>query len=219
MACFSGRPAGPASSQDGMSVDWARKLKRLERKYLVLAGLKARREEMESAGATSFAEDESRARTAAFREVAREFPGALRELEHSDRGELEARLGAVRLELAELDKTPRGAAPTRGWVAVVLEYHDTLREALAIKMWLALNIAAPAPITEGDLRRFRAWHRSHDARHTPTAAFDRALLERYRRPPDGRLHSIVWERLGGIFGLSRRELERCVFSPPAGRRP
>lgn len=218
MARMSRRPAGPVPSQGGTSADWARKLKRLESKYQVLAGLKARREEMESAGATSFAEDEGRARTAAFRRIAREFPGSLRELEHATREDLEARLSAVRIEIAEIGKAPRGAAPRRGWVAVVIEYHDTLREALAVKMWLALNIATTARITEADLRRFRAWHRSHDARHTPTTAFDRALLDRYRRPPDGRLHSIVWERLGGIFGLSRRELERCVFSPPVDRR-
>jgi hypothetical protein len=187
-------------------------LERLAEKYRLLAELRSRREEVEARGGHAFTAEENAERTSAFATVAQEFPGALREMEHSTREELEQRGSAVGRVLA------RGGdgAEAPEWMAVVIEYHDTLREALAIKMWLAGAVATSGETTPVLLERFREWHRSHPARHTPTERFDRELLETYRRPPGGRLHSIVWDRLARCFGRGRGELESLVFHPPAG---
>lgn len=193
-----------------------RKLERLAEKYRVLAELRRSRELLEAEGKDSFPAGESAKRSRAFRRVAREFPGALRELEHSTSEELEGRLHAVEREAARLDAGPGEGASLEGWIAVVLEYHDLLREALAVKLWLAGAVDRRQRTTESFLERFRSWHREHPERHTPTRRFDRPRLDLYRFPPGGRLHGVVWRLLEERFGRSRGELERLVFSPPAG---
>ncbi len=190
------------------------RLGRLEEKYRLLAELRGRREIAERSGATSFALDESKARSLAFREIAREFPGSLREMEHSSREALEARRAGVRLEIEAVSRGPARARLSRTWVAVVLEYHAVLREALAVKLWLARSVPPGAGLDEDVMRAFGRWHRRSPARHTPTGDLDRKALERYRRPPRGRLHAIVWERLEERFRAGREELERLVFHPP-----
>ncbi len=190
------------------------RLGRLEEKYRVLAELRGRRDDAEGSGWSGFPQDEAEARTRSFREIAREFPGSLRELEHSTFEQLEARRKEVAQEIEDFGSLAAGAGPARIWVAVVLEYHATLREALAIKMWLARNLPSGASVTDGLLADFTRWHQVHPARHSPTAAFGVKTLERYRRPPGGRLHAIVWEKLGEQFDLEPRELEQLVFRPP-----
>ncbi len=193
------------------------RLGRLEDKYRILADLRGRRDRAERSGARVFPEDETDARSRSFREIAREFPGSLRELEHSTLDELEGRRREVALEIQACGSGAADEGPARIWVAVVLEYHATLREALAIKMWLARNLPAGTSLTDGLMEEFRRWHQGHPARHSPTAAFGVKTLERYRRPPGGRLHAIVWERLGVQFHLERGDLEQLVFRPPLPR--
>lgn len=81
-------------------------LERLLWKYRTLAALRARREALESAGETCFEPAEALERKRLFRRVAREFPGALRELDSFPAARLEARAARIEDELRHL----RGAA-------------------------------------------------------------------------------------------------------------
>src|SRR5438552_1202282 len=126
--------------------DLARRLEQLADKYRTLAELRARREQREAEGWTRFSDDEGRQRGAAFRRVAARFPGALRELHSSPAAVLAAKASAVEAELAEL--RAGGGAPARPWIAVVLDFHATLAEALAVKMWLARRLGRAQPISD-----------------------------------------------------------------------
>jgi hypothetical protein len=198
--------------------DLRRRLERLEEKYTILSDLRARREAAEGSGAVGFAEEESRERRRVFAAIAREFPGALREMERATHEQLEARRREVREEIEEIRPGPSPPCPRRRWVAVVLDYHALLREALAIRQWLVRNVPPGGAIDEVLLQVFSRWHRGSAVRHTEASAFDAAALARYRRPPGGRLHAVVWERLERRYGLDRGRLEEIVFPSGPGTR-
>jgi hypothetical protein len=184
-------------------------------KYRVLARLRSRREEVEAEGRAAFSGEESARRIAEFRRVARDFPGALRELDSLTAGALFQRAREVEeeIELAGHDSSRR--APARIWVAVTLDYHDALREALAVKMWLAQNLPAGKQVSGDLVSRFRGWFEDHPSRRSegPLGA---AFLARHRRPPGGRLHALVWSDLELRHGRGRRELERLIFGSSRG---
>src|SRR5260221_7497172 len=103
----------------------------LRRKYAVLVVLRSRREELDSVGRAGFSEEEGLARREAFRELAAEFPGALRELDTTPAESLQARLDEIDAAVAA------EAAPAPRWMIVTIDFHHTLREILALKAWLA----------------------------------------------------------------------------------
>ncbi len=194
-------------------------LRRLEEKYRTLAALRERREEVESVGLMEFSREEAASRTEAFRRVAREFPGALRELDLTEAAVLRAKRREVEAEIEALRKEPQRRSPERAWVVIVLDYHATLREALAVKLWLARRLPRGGAVTPELAAEFRRWHARLPHRHGVSGEPDTTFLERHRRPPGGRLHGLVWEALERRHGLSRAELERAVFGPlPEGGR-
>lgn len=176
--------------------DLASRLERLAAKYRALAELRARREEAVSVGLAGFTGDEAAARRAAFRALAREFPGALRELDTLAAATLRARLADVERELSEARAEPGRAIASRRWIAVAVDYHETLRAALALKLRLARRLPRGGAVTEALARELGA---------------DAAVLESHLRPPGGRLHALVWDALERRHGLPRAELERLVF--------
>jgi hypothetical protein len=97
----------------------------LEDKYQTLAALRARRDAQQASGALHFGDDETAARGAVMRRLARGFPGALRELQRCSHQLLAARAEAI----ADVRK----GSPAPPWIAVVLDYHAALREVLALK--------------------------------------------------------------------------------------
>jgi len=216
----SGRRVEDASTSPGRSgrvESGARPLERLLWKYRLLTRLRSRREAVEAGGAASFEAAESRERKRLFRRVAREFPGALRELDTLESAQLAAR--AERVEEA-IDRLERGGeAPQPGqWLALVLDFHQTLRDALMLKRWLARRLPPGGGITgevveEFDrglarLRRIRGLrvHRPQLAAHEQAA-----LLRDHLRPPGGRLLSLIWGELEARHGRSRVELEQMLF--------
>ncbi len=171
----------------------------LARKYRTLADLRAEREGAIEGGQDRFEGAALETRGRAFREVAREFPGALRELELTPTEML--RRKAERVEAAA---TGAGAAP---WMHVVWDFHAMLREALALRRFLR---AEPGCSAEA----LRAHHAALDdaGAMVADAAAARGAIE---RPPNGRLLALVWPALAGRYGIAEAVAREMVFGPVA----
>jgi hypothetical protein len=176
-------------------------------KYRALVALRARREELEAQG-RYFSPAEGVLRRGAFRLVARDFPGSLRELDRTPAAALRAKLQAVEEELA---RVRRGEPVARPWVLVVLDFHRTLREALAVKLWLAQRIGRDGEITSDVATEFQSWHGSWPHPHGALCGVDRATLAEHHHPPGGRVVSLVWRALGAAHGLAEADLRELVF--------
>ena len=147
------------------------------------------------------------AERSALRALAREFPGALRELDT--------------VTLVEIDKRRRtlaqaaGGGPVETWMAWMVTYHATMRAALLVKARVATTLGSPrrgesrAPSDEL-LRRAKT-----DAARLSPVPIDDAFVRAVARPPAGRLNVVVFERLGGQFGVSPDEIWQTLF--PARR--
>lgn len=183
-------------------------------KYQTLAVLRERREEAEAAGLTSFGAPEASERTAAFRRIAREYPGALRELETSPSRLLRLKAGMIRREIEELRRHPGRRATAPAWMAIVDDYHRVLREALAVKLWLAGRLPRGSALNHEVIAEFRQWHQHLPRRSRLEDGDYPAFIERHRRPRAGRLHSLVWDDLERLHGLSKSEIEQVVFGIP-----
>jgi hypothetical protein len=182
-------PTAPASSVD--------LLRQLASKYRTLAVLRARREELEGLGKLGFSDEEGEERRRAFKRVARAFPGALRELDACSAALLERKARAVEAAMASGD-VPR-------WVEVVLDFHETLREALAVKLWLAVRLGRGGRLSPSIVGEFVQAH-GRDV--------DAAFLERHLHPPGGRVLALVWEAVGARQGLTPDEIRAAVFGDP-----
>jgi hypothetical protein len=186
----------------------------LAEKYTTLARLRARREALEAAGALAFADDERDERLGDFRRVARAFPGALRELDRSSAQLLAAKAAAVAAEIAAQAAAP-SPRPARAWIAIVLDYHATWRELLAIKLFLARRRPVPAPLSDDDVLACRQWYDTlpeHDRR--VGWPLDAASLDLLRRPPGGRVTPFVWRHLVELHGVPQAELVEAIFGTP-----
>jgi hypothetical protein len=166
------------------------------RKYRTLAELRARRDEVEAAGGV-WAEGEGRLRRGAFRRLAEEFPGALRELELPAAG-LVARGRAAAEELAEVEA---GRPVRRLWVRVCMDFHQLLGDALAAKMWLARRVGRRGAISDEDLAALSAF---------AGRAVGRREAEELHHPPGGRVVELVWRALEVRFALPRDDLRALL---------
>lgn len=186
-------------------------LERLAWKYRRLHALRQRREEAEAQGLTGFDEEEGRARRRIFARLAREFPGALRELDTLSASRLRKRLEQI--ERAAL--FPAEAPPP--WIPLILDYHRSLRQALSLKRWLARRIPAGRELDEQVVEAFRLRLRRlrRLGLSLPAAAYDegalRPFLSLLRRPPGGRLLSLVWAELAERHGQAPARLEAQIF--------
>jgi hypothetical protein len=160
----------------------AEELRQLARKYRALADLWR--------AGYSDASDEA---LAAFRPIASEFPGALREYQMVPQGELDRRAEA-------LERAAEGG-PRQPWMDWMHGYHALMRAALAIKRRLArARIPSEA--------RARAIAEEVSAAGAPVdAAFVRAVA----RPPDGRINVVVFARLGALTGVAPDEIWEALF--------
>jgi hypothetical protein len=192
-------------------------LEALADKYATLARLRARREAMLAAGHAGFDLGERDARKDDFRRVARAFPGALRELDVTTADVLAAKAAAVAAELAEQRAAPDRERPGRHWIAVVLDYHATWRELLAIKLFLARRRPVPAPLDDDDVHACRAWYAELPVDNRRVGwPIDAASLDLLRRPPGGRVTPFVWRALAERHGLAHEQLVAAVFGTPDG---
>jgi hypothetical protein len=155
----------------------------------------------------SGAEDVSRVR-GRMAALANRFPGALRETDELELGEIHRRIG-------RLDAVLRDSANEEPWMEAMANFHMLTRGVLAVKRWLdgrrTIDMAVEqAFATELELPGFpeevRGW------------AGD---LARVAAPPRGRMMDLVFARLAKQLGTTEREARQLVFGPrskrPGGR--
>lgn len=158
-------------------------------KYRALLELREQREAREASGAGRFQGADATARRRAFRLIARRFPGALKELEHSDAARLRSLLQRVERASAE-GLTPEDAAR----FAETWRLHLLLRLAGAARRWSRRQAAS------GRRRTFLSWARRFEAK------------ARVRLPEAWSLRSIA-----EALGEEEESLFRRALTPPGGR--
>jgi hypothetical protein len=173
----------------------------LARKYDVLADLRKRREE--GGGVAPRAE---------LLALAREFPGALRELDTLPRAEIERRSAALRATLL--------GDPPAPWMTWLIAYHATMRAALFIKGRLARSGGRATelcpPATAGDEARSPlaselALEIARDAERHWAIPIDESFVQAVARPPARRVNAAVFERLGRELGVPADEMWQALF--------
>lgn len=122
-----------------------------------------------------------------LRRLAREFPGALRELDALPMPALEDRARAV-------DEAARTSARLERWIEWMMAYHESMRTVLAVRSRLLSRRESPRPETFGT-----------------EPEFDAAFLAAVMKPPEGRLNVLVFGRLAERFGCSPQEIEARLF--------
>lgn len=156
----------------------------LTRKYDALAHLRERREKGDGV-----------APRAELLALAREFPGALRELDTLPRAEIERRCASLRAAL--LGDTPAS------WMIWMTAYHATMRAALFIKARLARR---PVSLSDETCRAI-----AEDAAQRFALPIDEAFVRSVARPPARRVNAAVFERLGRELGVPADEMWQALF--------
>jgi hypothetical protein len=164
-------------------------LRALARKYEVLARMRRDRER-----------DGSIAARAELRALAREFPGALRELDTVPMDEIDRRTRA-------LGEAAQGAAAVEAWMIWMTAYHATMRAALFVKARVARSLAL-----SDDLARTVA----EKATAHLGQPIDETFVRTVASPPRGRLNAFVFDRLGQEFGVAPELMWETLFP---SRRP
>jgi len=137
--------------------------------------------------------------------LALHFPGALRELDDLELGEIRRRVEALE---AVLD----GTGQPEPWMEAVALFHALTRGALVVKRWLGGRKRVDAALA----RRFVAEHQE-----LPFAEDAQSWAEELSgiaSPPRGRLTAAVFARLARTMGVAEREARRLVFGVPRRER-
>lgn len=167
----------------------ATELEKLRRKYERMLALR------DAHADTSAPEPDPRPEMAS---LAEQYPGVLREIDRLPRDIILARIDA----LAGAMTAPSRAEP---WMIAQVVFHRHARGALATKRWLA----GRKHVTDGDTTAF------HAALSTQPWGADAALyadaLDAVASPPAGRLMNLVFEKVGGLLGLTASEARHLVF--------
>lgn len=137
---------------------------------------------------------------AELRSLARQFPGALRELDRLPLPLIEARLRELEQVLAE------GREPAL-WMRLQVSYHGFMRATLRIKRW-----SRGWPEEQGPALAELA------ARYVPAADepelgfFDATALGVIRKPPAGRLNPFVLAAVARLHGTTPETVGRALLS-------
>jgi len=162
-------------------------LSHLARKYDTLADLRKRRED--GGGVAPRGE---------LLALAREFPGALRELDTLPRAEIERRRAEIRAALS-------GGSPAP-WMTWLIAYHATMRAALFIKGRLARSRAQRAGVSDELAREI-----ARDAERHVSLPIDESFVRAVAHPPARRVNAAVFERLGRELGVPADEMWQALF--------
>jgi hypothetical protein len=135
---------------------------------------------------------------AVLRALAREFPGALRELDTVSLDDIDARRQG-------LARAASGGA-VEPWMTWMVAYHATMRAALVVKGRLS---------RARDLSDARVVETREEVSQRTGLSIDEAFVRAVARPPQGRLNRAVFERLGQNFGVSSDAIWEALF--PARR--
>lgn len=136
--------------------------------------------------------------------LARQFPGALRELDTLPHAEIEQRREALRAAL-------RGDPPAP-WMTWMIAYHATMRAALFIKARLARTRhlqgdRASYATLPGELVR----QLTEDAARHSDLPIDEAFVRSVARPLARRVNAAVFERLGRELGVPAEAMWQTLF--------
>jgi transcriptional regulator of acetoin/glycerol metabolism len=145
-----------------------------------------------------FVEPDPRASMAA---LARQWPGALRELDELPLESIEARIA----ELALAERDPSCATP---WMKAQAEFHRLARGALAVKRWLAGRALTPeleaafaaALLAMPEREREDASEWEHD-------------LAAVANPPRGRVMDLVYVKVARELGVDVRTARAAALPP------
>ena len=167
-----------------------------------LEGLRYKYTEMLRMRRVSEPQAEARPRMA---ELATHFPGALRELDDLELGEIERRVAALDVALSNSARTER-------WMHAIALFHACARGALSAKRWLAGRKAVDGDLAEAFASAVGELPFPEDARAWT------AHLAGIASPPGGRVTSLVFARVARELGTSEREARDLVFGVPRRER-
>jgi hypothetical protein len=156
----------------------------LARKYRTLASLRRERE----AGAPIPARE-------VFRDLADEFPGALRELDTLAMDVITARLAA-------LDACIAGDSETAAWMAIEHAHHAWMRAALMLKR----RLRKKRVLSDADAERM-----VRDAVARAGVEVDVAFVREVASPREGRLRVVVLERVAIACDVTVEEVRAVLF--------
>ncbi|MBI3179769.1 MAG: hypothetical protein HYZ27_08915 [Deltaproteobacteria bacterium] len=181
-------------------------LSALRSKYRTLVQLRRESAGLERRGVFSLTGAAGKARRARCRRLAFRFPGALRELDLAP-AVLAARLKEVEAELREARAGPKRNRPRRLWISAMIRFHASMREALAVKRWLARRR------DRMDLPALRRWYARTPTRLRPVAAVDAAFVARCAWPADRRLSSLVLAEVAAELAVNAVQLRELLWEP------
>lgn len=168
-----------------------------------LAGLRDKYREMVRLRGAHDAGDPADPRPA-MRALAARFPGALREID-------ELPLDVIAARLADLEHALAGAAPAP-WIVALSRYHAWMRLALGLRRACARDRRVEVA---------RAWLATARREHPDDVApsdVDDALLGAILRPPGGRLHRVVLDRVAREIDLGPASIDALFCNPRRARR-
>jgi hypothetical protein len=131
-------------------------------------------------------------------ELARRYPGALREIDELELREIRGRLEA-------LEATLRGESEREEWMLAIGLFHALMRGALCAKRWLAGRKVVDGATERAFTAALRGLAFPDDA-----GAWQ-GELARLAVPPGGRVSNLVFERLAHQMGTTESDARRLVF--------
>jgi hypothetical protein len=132
--------------------------------------------------------------------LAREFPGALRELDQLPMDRVEERLRAIERALDE-------RAEPEPWMQLQAAYHGFMRAVLRIRR---LSRGRSLEIIDAE-RELEALSYEPADDEPPACRFDRAALLVIRRPPGGRLNPWVLAEVARDCGVAPESVHKALF--------
>ncbi|HEX4354752.1 MAG TPA: hypothetical protein VHZ95_17600 [Polyangiales bacterium] len=133
-------------------------------------------------------------------ELARTFPGALRELDQLPMAEIDARLQAIESTLANGSEVAQ-------WMQLQVSYHGFMRAVLRIRR---SSRGRPLEIENAERELIALAYQPAD--DEPLAArFDLSALRTIRRPPAGRLNPWVLSEVAKEHGVAPELVHKALF--------
>lgn len=129
-----------------------------------------------------------------FKELAAQFPGALRELDMLPMSVIEARRQALARVL--------GGDSIEPWMAWIVTYHALMR----IALWIKLRTAKQPDVTMD-----RAAFLVRGIEREFGFGVEEQFVVDVARPHAGRLNAVVLGRLEKLFGVSASEIREAIF--------
>ena len=142
----------------------------------------------------------------ALRDLAHEFPGALRELDVLGLAEITRRVERLRDRVTMTVEAGGNLGIDDSWVEWILAYHGLMRAALIVKR---ASGRTRRQLSGAELALTLEAARGHFEWPAIDEAFVRAVIT----PPGRRLTAVVLVALGRHFGAPAAEISRTLFPP------